>query len=164
MNSNQRTEFEAVLQRLYAGFNMPISETRMDAYWQGLAKMSLGTFSLTVDYALGENGPERIPSTSALWKISKQIRIQAPQPYKPRDLGDQSKALRVVNGLFLEYLRRRRFDQNFKGDIDVAGRRKECLRLVDWLSAWDEKELSSEIKEIKRMFEAAMALVQDKAA
>ena len=164
MNSNQRAEFEVVLEKLYAGYNMPISKARIGAYWDGLAKMSLGQFSAAIDYALGENGPERIPPVSAIWKMSKQLRVNAPQPYKPVEIDQQPKALRVVNGLFLKYLLKRRMTEGFKGDLDMPRRRKACLDLADWLSEWTEKEMSSQIREIERMFNAAMAQVSDKAA
>jgi hypothetical protein len=80
MQVSQRAEFEILLEKLYAGFNMPISEARKAAYWDGLAKMSLGQFSSVVDIALGENGPERIPPVPALWKILKSAKQVATAP------------------------------------------------------------------------------------
>lgn len=86
MQVSQRAEFEILLEKLYAGFNMPISEARKAAYWDGLAKMSLGQFSSVVDIALGENGPERIPPVPALWKMLKSAKQVTPAPIeKPID-------------------------------------------------------------------------------
>jgi hypothetical protein len=163
VNSNQRTEFKELLEKLYAGFNMPISEARIAAYWEGLSKMSLGNFALSVEYALGENGPERIPAVPAIWKISKGLRASAPSPpLAPRE--DHSRALKLVNGLFLKYLLKRRVTEGFKGNINLGGRRTACLDLIQWIGAWDERELKSEFVQIKRLFDEAMARIPDRQA
>jgi hypothetical protein len=162
VNSAQRGEFKSLLEKLYAGFNMPISETRIEAYWQGLAKMSLGQFSAAVDYALGEQGPERIPASPALWKYAKEARARAPAPYVPTQIEHQEKSLMVVNGLFLRYLMQRRLTENFKGDVDIDGRRKACLDLAAWLSDWTPEEMTQHRKEVERMFGTAMAKIPDR--
>jgi hypothetical protein len=164
VNSNQRTEFESLMEKLYAGFNMPISEVRVEAYWMGLSKMSLGQFSQCVDYALGEHGPERIPSSSAIWKISNSVRSRAPaqKPQGPPE-SPQSQCLRLVNGLFLKYLAKRRLSENFKGNIDIPARRKACLSLVDWISEWSPEELKTEYPQIRALFDKAMDGVKDSA-
>lgn len=164
MNSAQRTEFRDLLEKLYAGFNMPISEARHAAYWEGLAKMSLGQFAAAVEYALGEHGPERIPAAPALWKLAQAARARTPAPIAPPVVIEpQNLPLRLVNGLFLKYLWRRR-SEGFKGNLDIAARRTECLSLVTWLENWTEAELKTERREIGRLFDVAMAKVQDKAA
>jgi hypothetical protein len=160
VNGSQRTEFREVLEKLYGGFNMPLSEVRVAAYWEGLAKMSLGQFSATVDHCLGERGPERIPAVPMLWQISKSIRSTAPSaPSEPQP--EYPKALLVVNGFFLKYLLKRRVYEEFKGDINLGERRRECLSLAAWLEDWTHAELTSERAEIGRMFNEAMERVKD---
>lgn len=81
MQISDRERFEVLLEKLYAGFNMPMSRARSDAYFDGLQKMQLVRFSRCVDEALGENGPERIPSVTQIWKIYKTIaHTNAPLP------------------------------------------------------------------------------------
>ena len=81
MLSTDRTEFEIQLDRLCSGFNVPMSEARKEAYWTGLAKMSLSQFSRSIDHALSEDGPDKIPTTGQIWRIHKQARASgAAQP------------------------------------------------------------------------------------
>jgi hypothetical protein len=166
MYANQRTEFNNLIEVLFGAFNMPLSDARKDAYWQGLAKMSLGQFSSVVDYSVGQNGPEKIPSAPGLWKILSSIRSSTTESTLQRSPAgpDQPYALKIVNGLFMKYLAKRRLTDRFSGDLDVIGRRAECLKLVDWISDWTEEEQRSEYVEIKRLFDLAMSRVQDKAA
>lgn len=69
-----RTEFDDHLGTLCAGFNVPVTELRTEAYWRGLAQMQLGQFARVVEHALGPDGPERIPTASGCWVIWRQIR------------------------------------------------------------------------------------------
>jgi hypothetical protein len=163
VNNNQRTEFNDLLAKLYGGFNMPISDSRTEAYWAGLSKMSLGNFASAVEYALGEHGPDRIPSSSAIWKISNTIRSRNAAPVQQHAPVDrQSRCLMLVNGLFLKYLSRRRMTEDFKGDVNIPERRKACLSLVKWIQEWDPKELDTEYPQIRALFNKAMDGVKDK--
>jgi hypothetical protein len=73
MQPNDRERFEALLEKLYAGYNMPVSKTRVDAYWQGLAKMPMIQFAKVIDHCLGEGGPERIPNVPSIWAIRNKL-------------------------------------------------------------------------------------------
>lgn len=74
MQAADRAEFEQHAKALCAGFNVPATPERLEAYWLGLRFMSLGDFCRTVAYALGEHGPERMPTVPALWAIRKASR------------------------------------------------------------------------------------------
>jgi hypothetical protein len=162
MRTNEKKEFAELLEKLYAGFNMPVSAARTTAYWEGLGKMSLGQFARCVEQCLGENGPERIPSVPALWKIAKGMRAEVPKP-PSEPLPTQDRPLLLVNGLFLKYLARRRLQEGFRGFLDIPLRRRACLNLVEWISAWDREELDSQFTEIERLFNNAMAEIQEAA-
>jgi hypothetical protein len=85
MNSGDRPEFDVQLSMLCAGYNVPIGD-RSEAYWKGLAKMSLMEFSRCVDQALGEGGPDRIPTTGQMWKLLKELRSQrTTTPWRPTE-------------------------------------------------------------------------------
>lgn len=73
MLSTDRSEFDAQLVMLCAGFNVPVGE-RSAAYWKGLAKMELLTFARVVEECLGENGPEKFPTVGVCWNVSKKMR------------------------------------------------------------------------------------------
>ena len=75
MHTADREEFDKQLHALCAGYDKPVGD-RGDAYWRGLAKMDLPTFARVVEFALGEGGPEKIPTTGQCWQISKQLRAR----------------------------------------------------------------------------------------
>ncbi len=77
MQSTDREEFEIQLARLCAGFNVPVTKHRVNAYWSGCAKMSLAQLSRAIDQALGEHGPDELPATKTLWKILRGGRTAA---------------------------------------------------------------------------------------
>ena len=89
MLATDRTDFDAQLAALCAGFNVPMGD-RPTAYWAGLAKMELATFARVVAHSLGEDGPEKIPTTRQCWMISKQLRkaVAPPPPERPPWKGD----------------------------------------------------------------------------
>jgi hypothetical protein len=75
MQSTDREEFDKQLAQLCAGFDKPIGD-RNEAYWKGLAKMSIIEFARCVEFALGEDGPEKLPTSGQVWKIRKQLKAQ----------------------------------------------------------------------------------------
>lgn len=74
MQTSELEEFEAEIGKLCAGFEVPVTKHRKDAYWSGLRKMSLAQFSRCVEFALSEEGPEDFPGTKTIWKIHRQLR------------------------------------------------------------------------------------------
>jgi hypothetical protein len=74
--STEREGFEAQLAMLCAGFNVPATAERKDAYWRGLAKMSLPAFTRVVEYALGKDGPEDLPTSPRCWALLRELREQ----------------------------------------------------------------------------------------
>lgn len=73
MLSTDRDEFDVQLAILCAGYDRPVGD-RGEAYWKGCAKMSLIEFARIVEYALGEQGPEKIPTVNHLWRMRSQLR------------------------------------------------------------------------------------------
>lgn len=90
MNSADRTEFEALVATLCAGFNVPVAD-RPSAYWTGLANMTVTEFARCVEHALGEDGPAKIPTAHEFWAIRKSLRARkqtAAAPATPTWQGD----------------------------------------------------------------------------
>jgi hypothetical protein len=85
---SDRDEFESLLGKLYAGYNMPISKARTDAYFAGLAKMPLSQFARCVEHCLGEGGPDKIPSVPAMWGIRKKLTTPAAVFQPPKEEPD----------------------------------------------------------------------------
>lgn len=79
MQSSDREHFLIQLARLCAGFDIPVTKAREDAYWSGLAAMSLAQFARCIDFAVGPHyDDEKFPTTGRLWKIHRSFR-SAPQ-------------------------------------------------------------------------------------
>lgn len=105
MNSGDRHEFDTQMSLLCAGFNVPIGD-RSEAYWKGVIRMSLMEFTRCVEHALGEDGPEKIPTCSQLWGIRKQLRAQARVvvvEQKAREV-EYTNAQREANLLLIDWL------------------------------------------------------------
>ena len=80
MLSTDRSEFADHLGTLCAGFNVPLTDLRSEAYWRDLAKMQLGQFARVVEHALGPDGPERIPTAPQCWSIARSLRARPSAP------------------------------------------------------------------------------------
>jgi hypothetical protein len=83
MQTAERDEFEAQMLMLCAGKNVPVGD-RLEAYWIGLKQMSIAQFACVVEYALGEEGPEKIPTTNQVWSIHKQLRNRCTTHEQPQ--------------------------------------------------------------------------------
>lgn len=109
MQLADRPLFEDQLGALCAGFNVPVTELRAEAYWRGLQRMHLGQFARVVEYALSEHGPERIPSVPQIWLLHKQARSQ--RPAAPTPVADAAPAYDALHGFaqrcLLHWLRQR---------------------------------------------------------
>ena len=79
-------EFERQLRRLCAGFEVPLTQLRKEAYDTGMAKMSIGQFARCVEYALGEHGPDKFPTTNKIWTIHRRLRAPAQASAQPEQL------------------------------------------------------------------------------
>lgn len=74
MNSTERPQFEEHLTQLLAGYDRKATPDRIEAYWRGLNRMPLVAFERVVDYALGEKGPEELPTPKRCWQIYRDMR------------------------------------------------------------------------------------------
>jgi hypothetical protein len=102
MLSTDREEFVALLEKLCAGYNLPCGKKREEAYWSGMARMSLLQFARVVDRALSEEGPEKFPGVHELWDLHKQqtrtTHVQAEAPKDERDtLGQFANRLLLIH-------------------------------------------------------------------
>lgn len=163
MYSTDREQFDVQLSLLCQGYGFWVGD-RSEAYWKGLSKMSLSSFMRCVEFAIGEDGPEKLPNTHAIWKIHHGLRAKSPEqaaavePIPPA----QSKWLMRVNSLFLKYLKQRRLIENFKGDINLPLRRAKCLELVKWFEGLEaEREPEATAEEMAKRFGPMMARIPD---
>lgn len=85
MQLADREQFVAQLAELCAGFNVPVTDARSEAYWRGLQRMELPMFARCVEYAIGQSGPEKFPTTGALWGIYRNLRRWRPPAAAARE-------------------------------------------------------------------------------
>lgn len=137
MQLADRAMFEDQLGALCAGFNVPMTDLRTDAYWRGLQKMQLGQFARVVEFALGESGPERIPTVPQCWNILRQQRTNATkQPQESS--GGSAPAFDAMHGFGQRCLMRWLFE---RGPVDE-------LRLTRLIA--EKNRLVADFREIAR--------------
>lgn len=84
MRESDREAFGALIDRLFGAFpTVPITDKRRAAYVAGLAEMPVELLERCVDRAIGPKGEERIPSSTRLWEISRELRVRADSPGDP---------------------------------------------------------------------------------
>lgn len=88
MLSADRGGFAKLMETLCAGYNVPATEARLDAYWRGCASLHLLAFERTVDFALGpDSDADELPTPRELHRLHRQMlsarRAAAAAPDKP---------------------------------------------------------------------------------
>lgn len=73
MLTSERQEFDSHIEVLCAGFNIPATAERKDAYWRGLSRMHMHGLIRVIDHALSEEGPDKPPSAPQLWRLHRQL-------------------------------------------------------------------------------------------
>jgi hypothetical protein len=68
-----REEFDRQVALLCAAFNVPVAD-RADAYWLAFNKLRLDDWLRMVAHCVGQNGPDKMPSVPALWKVRATLR------------------------------------------------------------------------------------------
>lgn len=106
MQSTDRKAFEDQIRVLCAGYNVPATDERIEAYWRGLQRMHVPQLVRAVDYALGEQGPEKLPTPKGLSALLHATRASAPDRPTVRPKHDPLKAL--GNGCLVRVLLRNR--------------------------------------------------------
>lgn len=104
MLSTDRQDFELLLRQLCAGYDKPLGD-RLEAYWKGLAKMSIIEFARVVEFALSEHGPSALPTTKQCWSIRQELRRAPATPQGPAPAIDaRDHLLYFANRMFLRHL------------------------------------------------------------
>lgn len=73
MIETDRDGFAYRMRMLCGAFNVPATPDRLDAYWSGLTHMTFAQFERVVEYAMGERGPERMPTAHVCWELSRML-------------------------------------------------------------------------------------------
>ena len=165
MLSTDRKEFDAQMEILCGAYDKPLW-ARAEAYWKGLAKMSIIDFARCVEYAVGQNGPEKVPTTHDMWTIWRKLRAERPRAPAPK-AAEPTEVWSVwqlkVDSLFLRYLARRRLKEHFAGDLNLSARRKACRDLCAFFEE-HEREFGVVPDDLGARFHRAMESSPDSVA
>jgi hypothetical protein len=160
MQTSDRPEFDAQLARLCAAYNVPATPERLDGYWTAFRNLSLLEFARIIEAALGEQGPERMPTVPALWGIRKALRVKPPHMLQERR--DVDPWPMAANRLLVAYLWRRRLNEGHSGDISLAARVAATSSLAEFFSGLHaERDPEATFAELARRFDGAMARIAD---
>lgn len=140
-------------------FAKQLSPALIEIYWDALKPLAIEQFQAGAKSWI-RNGKHFPKPAELLERFAEMDRVasKGAVPLPPAD----AKWLRYVNGLFLRYLMRRRLDQEFRGDINIAGRRVRCLELAAWFEGMEaEGDPEATEAELKKRFDAMMAGTPD---
>lgn len=73
------SQFELQLRTLCAGFNVPPTPERLEAYEKAFGKLNAAMWARMVEHCLAEAGPNRMPTVRELWDIRRELRVGPPQ-------------------------------------------------------------------------------------
>jgi hypothetical protein len=77
---NDLAEFETVLGKLCAGFEVPVTKARKDAYWTGFRQTPMTQFARLVDLALSGSAFISMPTVGALRKLIQEPASKSAAP------------------------------------------------------------------------------------
>lgn len=146
MLSTDRQEFETQCATLCAGFNVPPTKERIEAFWIGLKNMSLLQFVRVVEHALSEDGPDKFPTPKGMWALHRAAKSHPANADQPARPSDPDHLLYFANRMFLRHLVNRSglgstgtFKPGYgmvdcKASPELLAARKAVRDLVEWFS------------------------------
>jgi len=141
-------------------FGKELSPQITDIYWEAHKPLAIEQFEESAKSSIRHS--KHFPKPAELLERWAELQQSAPKPFTPLPRAD-AKWLGLVNGMFLRYLLKRRIDEGFKGDIDVAARRSECLTLAALFETAESEGDSLAIEaHLRERFDNAMKRVRDK--
>lgn len=143
MQTSEREEFEEYLGILCAGYNVPMTQHRKSAYFSGLAKMSLVQWVRCVEFAVGEEGPEELPTPKGIWRLHRAFR-RSPAGSNVPQIVEQDHLLFFANRMFFRHCMNRgglgsigKFSPGYglvdcEPSAELIAARKVVRALVEW--------------------------------
>lgn len=158
MLGTERQAFEHQVGVLCAGFNVPATSERFEAYWKGLGKMQLGTFERIVEHALGEEGPDKIPTSQQCWTIHRKLR----QDQRERERAPQQTAIVPERDtlhchgqrVMLSFLRHQTCGASQASLLRMIAAKNKLIEQYRWITQ-DEPEAAGELRD--KLWEAFAA-------
>lgn len=73
MQPSDRADFVKLAEALFAAFDKPAVEARLQAYWLGLQSMHLLAFDAVVRHVIGPDGEDELPTPKQLYAINRRL-------------------------------------------------------------------------------------------
>lgn len=150
MLSTERPQCDEHVNVLCAGFNVPATLERREAYWRGCSKMPLFMFGLVVEHVLGDGGPEKIPTAPQIWQIHRQLRNE--QRERERAL-PQTSIKQALDGLalhgnrvLLSFLRHQETGASQASLLRLIAAKDKLVEQYRWITQ-DEPSASGELRD-----------------
>ncbi|MDR5730703.1 MAG: hypothetical protein RB191_25110 [Terriglobia bacterium] len=140
-------------------FTKELSQPLTDIYWDAMKAMPIEQFQEAAKSYIKHS--KHFPRPAELLERFKDMTSAAPKPFAPLPPADHV-WLSLVNGMFVKYLSKRRLEEGFRGDINMAERRAECHSLAEFfkgIAAEGDEEATEE--QLKLRFDRAMDRIQD---
>lgn len=77
MQPCDREKFVPLAQAMFAAFDKPQNDARLEAYWRGLTGMNLLAFERVVDHVVGPDGEDELPSPKMCHAIARRLQREA---------------------------------------------------------------------------------------
>lgn len=71
-------EFESQLATLCAGYNVPCTAERLEAYGKAFGNLHPAQWARLIEHCLSEAGPDRMPTVRDLWGMRRDLRAGPP--------------------------------------------------------------------------------------
>lgn len=140
-------------------FGKELSQPLTDIYWDALKPMAIEQFQEGAKSWIRHC--KHFPKPAELLERLAEMTQSRSKEFIPLPPADR-KWLALVNSMFLQYLRKRRLEDNFLGNINLSFRREACLTLVDFFEgiAGEGDEEATEAQ-LQVRFDRAMARIPD---
>lgn len=141
-------------------FAKQLSPALTDIYWEAFKYLAIEQFQEAAKSWIRHG--KHFPKPADLSERFEQLTQAKPRP-APELPPPGPKWHRMVDSMFLKYLSQHRTLERFRGDINLAQRRAECLRLGVLFQAEEESGDASLATEehLREQFNSAMRSVQD---
>lgn len=140
-------------------FGKELSQPLTDIYWDALKPMAIEQFQEGAKSWIRHG--KHFPKPAELLDRLAELTQAKPKEFRPLPPADR-KWLAMVNAMFLQYLKKRRLEDNFVGNINLSFRREACLSLVEFFEgiAGEGDEEATEAQ-LQVRFDRAMARIPD---
>lgn len=160
MMTHDYQKFQATMAKLSVAFGKELSPALTDIYWEALKSLAIEQFQEGANSWIRTH--KFFPKAAEILERFKQLDEAKLQGVTVQLPPLEGKWLRLVNGLFLQYLQKRRFEDGFRGDVNIPSRRNACRDLAEFFEGLEaENDPEATEVELAIRFDRCMARIPD---